>query len=49
MSVILGSGEHRYEVIDNWAKLPDGWSFKDVGAVRVRLADFSDNQSYFTL
>ena len=28
MSVILGSGEHRYEVIENWAKLPDGWEFK---------------------
>ncbi len=26
MSVILGSGEHRYRVVENWAKLPDGWS-----------------------
>ena len=39
MSVILGSGEHRYEVIDNWAKLPDGWSFKDVGAVATDSKD----------
>ena len=35
MSVILGSGEHRYRVNPDWAKLPDGWSFTDVaGAVR---------------
>ena len=39
MSVILGSGEHRYEVVDNWAKLPDGWSFKDVGAVATDSKD----------
>ncbi len=39
MSVILGSGEHRYEVIDNWAKLPPGWSFKDVGAVATDSKD----------
>ena len=39
MSVILGSGEHRYRVIENWAKLPDGWEFKDVGAVGVDSKD----------
>ena len=32
MSVILGSGEHRYRVVENWAKLPDGWEFRDVAA-----------------
>ena len=35
MSVILGSGEHRYRMVEDWAKLPDGWSFKDVAAVAV--------------
>lgn len=35
MSVILGSGEHRYRVVENWARLPDGWEFKDVAAVAV--------------
>jgi hypothetical protein len=25
MSAILGSGEHRYRVVENWAKLPAGW------------------------
>ena len=39
MSVILGSGEHRYGVVENWAKLPDGWEFKDVGAVAVDSKD----------
>jgi hypothetical protein len=29
MSVILGSGEHRYRVIENWAQLPPGRNFKD--------------------
>ena len=36
MSVVLGSGEHRYRVVENWAKLPDGWTFKDVGRGRRR-------------
>ena len=39
MSVVLGSGEHRYRVVENWAKLPDGWSFKDVAAVAVDSKD----------
>ena len=30
MSVVLGSGEHRYRVAENWAKLPDGWDLRDV-------------------
>src|SRR5262245_15197713 len=39
MSGILGSGAHRYRVVDNWAKLPDGWSFRDVAAVAVDAKD----------
>src|SRR5215510_4027358 len=39
MSVILGSGEHRYRVVEDWAKLPDGWSFQDVAAVAVDSKD----------
>jgi len=35
MTAILGSGEHRYRVVDNWAKLPEGWELKDVAAVAV--------------
>ena len=39
MSVILGSGEHTYRVLDDWAKLPDGWVFGDVSAVGVDKQD----------
>jgi len=30
-----GTGEHAYELVDDWAVLPDGESFLDVGSVRV--------------
>ena len=39
MSVVLGSGEHRYRAVENWAKLPDGWEFRDVAAVAVDSKD----------
>src|SRR5476651_2600677 len=39
MPIILGSGEHRYRVVENWAKLPDGWEFRDVAAVAVDSKD----------
>lgn len=39
MATILGSGKYRYEVIEDWAKIPDGWSFTDVGAVAVDSKD----------
>ena len=39
MSVILGSGEFRYRVVEDWAKLPDGWEFMDVAAVGVDSKD----------
>jgi hypothetical protein len=38
-SVVLGSGAHRYRVVEGWAKLPDGWEFKDVAAVAVDSKD----------
>ena len=38
--VTLGTGAYTYEVTENWAKLPDGWSFKEVAAVGV---DANDN------
>ena len=38
-SVVLGSGTHRYRVVENWARLPEGWEFKDVGAVAVDSKD----------
>ncbi len=39
MTVVLGSGEHRYRVVENWAKLPDGWEFKDAAAVACDSQD----------
>ena len=36
---ILGSGEHRYRVVENWAKLPDGWTLTDVASVAVDSKD----------
>ena len=40
MPVILGTGAFRYEVVDNWAKLPPGQEFNaDVAAVGVDKQD----------
>jgi len=39
MSAILGSGEHRYRVVENWAKLPAGWQLTDVASVAVDSKD----------
>jgi len=39
MSDIVGSGDFKYRVVENWAKLPDGWSFKEVAAVGVDNQD----------
>ena len=35
MKNILGTGEHRYRVVENWAKLPDNWQLTDVASVGV--------------
>ena len=42
--MIVGSGDYRYEVNADWAKLPDGRSFKEVGGVGV---DSNDNVYVF--
>jgi len=39
MATILGSGQYRYEVVENWAKVPDGWELLDVAAVAVDRND----------
>ena len=44
MAIIVGSGDYRYEQIDNWAKIPSGWSIPEVGAVGV---DNQDNVYVF--
>ena len=35
MALILGSGMLRFEPVENWEQLPDGWSFIDVAGVAV--------------
>ncbi|MBV8119124.1 MAG: hypothetical protein JO081_04190, partial [Alphaproteobacteria bacterium] len=42
--MILGEGEFKYRVIADWAKLPEGWSLKEVGGVGV---DKNDNVYVF--
>jgi DNA-binding beta-propeller fold protein YncE len=37
--VSLGTAEFTYEVVAHWAKLPAGWSFKEVGSVGVDTRD----------
>src|SRR6201990_2536209 len=39
MPDIVGQGDYRYEQIDNWAKVPPGWSLREVGAVGVDAQD----------
>src|SRR6476646_3366822 len=40
----VGSGEYTYEPVVDWAKLPPGWSFKEIGSVGV---DRNDNVYVF--
>ena len=42
--MIVGNGDYRYRVNADWAKLPEGWSFKEVGGVGV---DSHDNVYVF--
>jgi DNA-binding beta-propeller fold protein YncE len=37
--VALGTESFTYQVVENWAKLPDGYSFKEVGGVGVDAQD----------
>src|SRR5262245_19077820 len=35
----VGSGAYTYEPVENWAKLPPGWSFKEIGGVGIDRHD----------
>ena len=35
----VGQGQHTYEVVENWGKLPPGWAFGPVSAVAVDSQD----------
>ncbi len=39
MTAIFGSGEHRYRVVEGWAKWPADWQLGDVAAVGVDAGD----------
>ena len=39
MTVILGEGDFRYEVVVGWGELPPGWNYGDVGGVGVDARD----------
>src|SRR5215813_7911278 len=41
---IVGDGAYAYEPVEDWAKLPPGWSFKEIGGVGV---DKNDNVYVF--
>jgi hypothetical protein len=36
---IVGIGEYTYRIVENWAKLPAGWKFADVGGAGVDAKD----------
>ena len=40
----VGNGDFVYEPVVDWAKLPPGWSFKEIGSVGV---DKNDNVYVF--
>src|SRR5690242_10347156 len=37
--VFVGAGSFRYRVVQNWAKLPKGWEFRDAASVAVDSKD----------
>ncbi len=39
MTVTVGTGDYVYEAVENWEKLPPGWSFKEIGSVGVDRKD----------
>jgi NHL repeat len=39
MSTVFGSGDYIYRIVDDWAKLPDGWRLGDVAGVGVDSGD----------
>ena len=39
MATTLGSGKFVYEELEDWARLPDGWTFHEVPDVAVDLND----------
>ncbi len=39
MGAIMESGKFRYEVVEGWGRLPEGWNYREVAAVGVDAQD----------
>jgi len=37
--MLYGTGKYRYELVDGWAEIPEGWSFFDVGGLSIDSQD----------
>jgi len=37
--MLYGAGKYTYELVDEWAKLPEGWSFLDIGGLSIDSQD----------
>ncbi len=37
--MLYGTGKYTYELVDGWAKCPEGWSFIDVGGLSIDSQD----------
>jgi DNA-binding beta-propeller fold protein YncE len=37
--VFYGAGNHRYELVDGWARIPEGYSFFDIGGLSIDAQD----------
>ena len=37
--MLYGAGKYQYELVDGWARLPEGWSFVDVGGIAIDRED----------
>ena len=33
--MLYGTGKHTYELVEEWAKLPEGWIFGEVGGLSI--------------
>ena len=49
--MIYGNGDYRYELVENWAKLPVGRSFLDIGGIGIDTKDrvYIFNRSQYPL
>jgi DNA-binding beta-propeller fold protein YncE len=39
LGLLYGAGEYQYELVDDWAKLPKDWGFRDVGGIAIDRKD----------